>query len=68
MYNGYKNIPCDESGFGSQLALYFVSSCSSFFLFSILTPLVFNSFSLKVNFKIKGKFRKWKNIDNPVPR
>lgn len=46
----------------------FVSSCSSCCLFSILMTLVFNSYSFKGNFKTKGKFRKWKNMDNPVPR
>lgn len=30
VYNGYKNIPCDESGFGSQLVLCSVSFCSWF--------------------------------------
>jgi len=38
------------------------------FFFSILTSLVFNSCSVKVNFRIKGKFGKWRDIDNPISR
>lgn len=43
--------------------LYFLAAL----VFSIWTPVFFNSYSVKVNFKIKGRFMKWKNTDHPVP-
>lgn len=52
----------------SDPSLLCVSFLQILFPFPACFLLVFYSYSVRVNFRIRRKFRKWKTIDNPVPR